>query len=499
MTRVFIRTDASMAIGFGHFSRCLALAGALRDEGATVTFIMCDPAAPLVARLAEERHGLSSIPAAVVPGSDEDAAQSSEAVEAAGGADIIIVDHYRIAQSWERRMRSLGSLMAVIDDLADRVHDCDFLIDQNRMFDGANAYRGLVPDCAQVLVGPRYALLRPEFSALRGKLQPHRGSIARVAIAFGGSDPADHSSAALAALRSRLAVLDRVDLIVGALNPRHEALRRLDGEGGKLKVHVDTRDVARIIAAADLVIGAGGVMSWERTALLRPAIALGIAPNQFGNIADLLRAGVAVGKVNGLAPEADVIARCFDLLVDAASMVHGMSERCADITDGGGACRVARTILPPGLAFRPATAADCEMVHAWRNHADTRAYSGDAREIPLALHRQWFARSLADPGRVMVVAERRGEQVGFARFDSEGKAATISVFRNPAVAGRIDIVRAATDWFFAGHPEVEGIKAIVIEGNAASVASFERSGYILRERHYLATRRAATSGKGIGE
>jgi RimJ/RimL family protein N-acetyltransferase len=173
-----------------------------------------------------------------------------------------------------------------------------------------------------------------------------------------------------------------------------------------------------------------------------------------------------------------------------------MSERGAAIVDGAGARRVANRLLSETLSFRAATAADSLLVHAWRNHPEIRRVSVNSAEIALDDHRRWFARSLADPSRILLIAELDGLPVGVARFDIEGSEATISVFKNPEVTRPADLVGQATRWLFAQRGDVHAVKAVVLANNGRSALAFEGAGYRLREYCYIADRRAAGRAPG---
>ena len=70
--------------------------------------------------------------------------------------DILIVDHYGIDYRWESRLRPFCNRIMVIDDLADRKHDCDFLLDQN-LGKSFQDYHGLVARSAKQFFGPEFA------------------------------------------------------------------------------------------------------------------------------------------------------------------------------------------------------------------------------------------------------------------------------------------------------------------------------------------------------
>lgn len=489
MTRpVVIRTDASAQTGFGHLARCLSLASALQSFGGAITFLMRAPAPGLPDRLSAQGFGLERLDERVEPGSDEDAAATTGLIRGVRENCILIVDHYAIDYRWEGRQRAFVRKLAVIDDLADRRHDCDMLINQNRIFDGEAIYRGRRPEECLLFVGPKYAMLRQEFAERRPERRSRDGRIGRVFICFGGSDSCGHTQTALRSLTPFLGRLHRVDVIVGPLNESRDELAILATTSEKIALHVDPPDLAGLMDAADLAIGAGGVMSWERACLSVPTLAFGIVQNQFQNVRDLIRVGAAVGEPEMVTPCEAAFTRWLAVLMDSPELVRGMAERAGGLVDGWGSRRVAGRLIAGQLTFRPARPADALMIYSWRNDPATRAVSGDSQAIPVETHQRWFEASLLNPSRIILIGEIDGSAVGVVRFDVLDKNATMSVFKDPAYSTSSDIVGQASRWLFDNRPDLNQISAIVLAANERSMRAFEAAGYVLAERHYVLRR-----------
>jgi len=201
---VAFRVDATSQIGTGHFMRCLTLADALRQRGAWIRFVSRGLPDHLQDMLTARDMGFAPLNDAVTAQAPDDLAHSNwlgtSQVQDAGDSaealadrewDWLIVDHYALDARWESAMRdSAGKIMA-IDDLADRKHDCDVLLDQNYYRDMQTRYGGKVPEHCRVLLGPRYALLREEFRELRAQVKPRTGEVKRILMFFGGVDDRD--------------------------------------------------------------------------------------------------------------------------------------------------------------------------------------------------------------------------------------------------------------------------------------------------------------------
>ncbi|MDR6224327.1 UDP-2,4-diacetamido-2,4,6-trideoxy-beta-L-altropyranose hydrolase [Desmospora profundinema] len=282
---VLIRTDSSTEIGTGHTMRCLTLAESLQKMGASVGFI-CRDGPGNMNHLVEKRgftvHRLPPIhfERKRLEWNDSDAEESLAILKKQPAIDWLIVDHYALDWRWEQSMRAYANKIMVIDDLANRRHDCDLLLDQNLHREMQTRYQPwMVRDC-RLLTGPRYALLRPQFYVQRQKLKKHDGLVRRIHICFGGSDPTNQTLKALKAVTSLRANQWEVDVVVGRANPYKEEVKRACSHipGASFFSHVE--EMAALMAEADIAIGGGGSSIWERCCLGIPSLIISIADNQ---------------------------------------------------------------------------------------------------------------------------------------------------------------------------------------------------------------------------
>ncbi len=308
--RVFIRTDSSTQIGSGHVMRCLTLADVLHDRGADVSFVCSDlpgNLSDLIERKGFRVHKLTYVET-INNESDKPAYTTNRlGIDWQLDADEtitilcnslqpihwLIVDHYALDSNWECRIRAYVKRIMVIDDLADRIHDCDLLLDQNLYKDMEARYEGLVPDHCWKLLGPEYAILRREFIEARQKLRNRDGSVKRILVFFGEIDPTNETSKALEALR----ILDRSDILVdvvsGVNNPHRAQIQRLCSQMPNTRFRCQVDNMAQLMSAADLALGAGGTTTWERCFLGLPSIIMVIAQNQYEVARAVANAGAA--------------------------------------------------------------------------------------------------------------------------------------------------------------------------------------------------------------
>lgn len=337
--KVLIRADASRALGSGHVMRELALAAALRQRGARVDFAcrqLDGHALELVASAGFAVHEL----ALPLDSSEEDDAAATRR-SAGAGFDWIVVDHYGLAAHWEQLARAISRRILVVDDLANRAHDGDLLLDQNLYANANERYDGLVPRSCKRLLGPAYALLRPEFAQARRDLSARSGRVRRLHICFGGTDPAHQTVDAIEALRRVGRDGLATDIVIGPGNADGQRIEAASRELRGAACHFAPAVIAPLMAHADLAFGSGGVSTNERLCLGLPAVVTATSRSQERSARDVEAAGGH--RFLGNAPElnADAYASALDELLGAPATLRAMSETGMQIVDGQGTERVA--------------------------------------------------------------------------------------------------------------------------------------------------------------
>ena len=342
--KIAFRTDASVHIGAGHVMRCLTLAEALASKGAKCTFICREHEGHLIDYIQDKGHAVHRIP--MESGTDTDLAHSkwlggTQAQDVLACApplarlnpDWLIVDHYALDDTWEVALSPFCSRLMAIDDLSDRRHMCNLLLDQTYGRD-KSAYLNLVPKKCTVLCGSDYALLRPEFPELRPyslqrRLQP---TLKHLLIAMGGMNKDNVTSQVLHALRNCPLPTDcRITVVVGAEAPwKANILEFAQTLRWDTSVCLGVTNMAELMADADLAIGAAGTSSWERCCLGLPSISMALAANQTliltqlkkaGAVAEIQRSGLlsTLKNVPALGGDQDIL----------SSMAHAASQICS--------------------------------------------------------------------------------------------------------------------------------------------------------------------------
>jgi UDP-2,4-diacetamido-2,4,6-trideoxy-beta-L-altropyranose hydrolase len=354
---IAFRTDATSQIGSGHFMRCLTLADGLKKHGAQICFISRNLPDHLRDMLIAKGMELVSLANTVSATPIDDLAHSAwlstsqvqdaqDTIQALSGQswDWLVVDHYALDARWESAMRNTAKRIMVIDDLADRQHDCELLLDQNYYADMQTRYSGKVPAHCQLLLGPRYALLREEFRRLRVQIKPRTGVVKKLLVFFGGVDADNYTGLAIKALADMALKEVQVDVVIGAQHPCHTEIETQCATRGFV-CHVQTDKMAELMAAADLAIGAGGSASWERCCFGVPALLVALAENQI-EIAkglDSIGACIYIGTKNTV--NSLTIQQVIIKLLNTPNQIQIISKQAYSLVDGMGDIRVSQAML----------------------------------------------------------------------------------------------------------------------------------------------------------
>lgn len=358
---IVFRVDASLDIGTGHVIRCLTLADALRHRGANCQFVCRPHTGHLLDVIARRGYRAVALPALTTDmplpkagpahahwlGNDwgADAADTRYAL-GVRPVDWLVVDHYALDARWEQALRPACKRLMVIDDLADRAHDCDLLLDQN-LGRISEDYGRLVSSNTIVLVGPRYALLRPEFAQLRTVSLARRASpqLKRLLIAMGGVDKDNVTACVLRALNA-CALPSGLHITV-VMGPHAPWRQQVQAQAGQMRcptqVLVGVSDMARLMTDSDLAIGAAGGTAWERCCLGLPSIVMVLAVNQEA-AAEALRKSDAAVAVKSISE----IQNWFQIELESdhlCRLLQDLSKAAEKVTDGLGTTSVTNHLM----------------------------------------------------------------------------------------------------------------------------------------------------------
>lgn len=429
----FLRADASNALGGGHIFRCLTLADALAANGWRCTFVCKPGTRETVPALGRSRHEIIELD------TPEEAIQLMQLYP--GGVDLLVVDHYGLDNNFETACRPWARQIMALDDGPGRSHDCDILLNQNLGVQSAS-YHGLVPDHCRLLMGPSYALLRPQFLEARREALTRRAKgepARRLLISFGATDPLNVTRRVVAAAAG---LPLEIDVVFGTGCAQQQAIHDLASQLDlKVRIHTDVVDMAALMSAADLSVGAGGSTSWERCTLGLPSLMLVIADNQELIARSLDQAGaVACLDCHETVTDEQLAAQVRALATNP-NRLGTMAAHAAAICDGRGTQRIMLAMLRPAkskhgdpVTLRLASVDDEAMILAWQRAPATRRYARNP-VVPLAdEHHRWMGTRISDPNCLFTLVECAGVPAGMLRLDRHegpGNAYEVSIFVAP--------------------------------------------------------------------
>ncbi len=446
----------------GHLVRSAALAAELRQRG-WATWLASRAIPPSFAEQ-QEASGCGLIRLA----GDHEAEFATMSRTLGDRAAWIVLDHYGLGADWLEGARRIAEARLVLDDLHDRKFECEIVV--NPWFVGGRAaYAELAPD-ARLLLGPAFALIRSEFLAARGSA-PARSfdAVRRILISLGGSDPDGATGRVIDEVLVSAPWVE-VDVLLG-----HAARTARVPATDRVHVHLDPPDVPALMAAADLAVGAGGGMTWERCAMGLPSLIVAVADNQREQSEMVAASGAAryLGPLATLEPGAIAAAVASVLEAD----VRGEMARFGQtLVDGLGCVRVADQM--EGVSLRPVARDDVRRVWEIANDPAVRAASISTESIPWEAHQGWFAARLAS-GEPLFVVEIGSRSAGYVRFDDRPDGTEVSIALDPLHRGGLGgrVLRSACEWWDAVHPGTRLLARIKTD-NQASRRAFLGSGFV---------------------
>ena len=333
---LLIRADASAESGSGHVMRCLALAQGWRVAGGKVMFAMAQATAAIEQRLTEEKCCIARVPGR--PGSPGDL-EYTTALLAAESPSWVVLDGYRFDAHYQSELKSLRPLLVVDDNGLVEHYSADVVANQN-----VHAIEAMYRRRAQhtrLLLGTQYAMLRNEFDPYRDWTREIPTTGTRVLVTMGGSDPTDFTPRILPRLAELQGNALRVRVIVGGSASNASVVEEVAAKlTGQVQVVRDARNMAELMAWADLAIAGAGSTCWEMCLLGLPAILVVAAENQQPIAQQLEGVGAALNA--GRSAEVDCASlaqRAHQLLMSADTRL-AMSRAARKLVDGRGRERV---------------------------------------------------------------------------------------------------------------------------------------------------------------
>jgi UDP-2,4-diacetamido-2,4,6-trideoxy-beta-L-altropyranose hydrolase len=334
--------------------------------------------------------------------------------------DWLVVDHYAIDHRWESALRPYVDKILVIDDLANRLHDCDMLLDQNLKQDYLNCYDTLVPNTCTKLLGPDYALLQPQYAELHPKTPPRLDPIQRIFVYFGAADNCGLTVRTLKALKLVIGDDVAVDVILNKTYPDYQEIRTFAFRN--INLHETVPSLALMMVRADLAIGACGATSWERCCLGLPSLVITLADNQIPIANELAKQGLVEWLGNHDNVTTSDIARSIQEVLDKSDRFRDWSSQCRQLLDGKGTLRTADVLALDAstiLHAREALVADEAILLKWANDPVVRQNGFNPALISPTTHKKWFYKRLrsTETCQIYIIETMTRLPIGQVRFE----------------------------------------------------------------------------------
>jgi UDP-2,4-diacetamido-2,4,6-trideoxy-beta-L-altropyranose hydrolase len=473
---LLVRADGGVAMGTGHVMRCLSLSQAWQDSGGHSIFAMAENTPSLQQRLRDE--GIEVEHLAVRAGTAEDAEQT-RSLAARANADWIVVDGYQFGSDYQSLIKSAGFKVLFLDDYAHaEPYSADLVLNQNlQASPSLYAKRG---PSTQLLLGPRYAMLRREFRPWRNWQRETSPVGRKILVTMGGSDPDNLTAKVIAAIENISDPSLEATVLVGGSNPHLRSVKGLiRAQKLAIRLVIDACNVSEWMKWADVAVAGAGTTFWEMCFLGLPGLLLVLAPNQEKIAETAEKKGTAWMLDKQGQASASRIAEKLAELLNSENARKQQSANGRKLVDGLGAGRVVAFLS--GLNLRRTVDSDCEVFCDWANDPEARAASFRPGAISWEEHAKWFHAKMADPNAILYTATNKdGGRVGEVRYQIEGKCAQLSIsvdkrYRGLGM-GRI-LLTLATEKVFQDSA-IQCIDAYVKPANAPSLKLFMGAGFV---------------------
>jgi len=468
-------------MGTGHVMRMIALGQAWQDRGGNVIFLCAEVTPSLADRFKSEHFFLQRVDA--VLGSAEDLEVTCAAITRAGdNLAFLALDGYQFDADFQLGLKKTGCRLLVADDYGHAgAYHADVILNQN--ISAHEALYSRRDSNTELLLGPKFALLRKEFVDHSGWKRDIPSKAKKLLVTLGGTD-ADNVTKKVIDVLAGSGL--EVKVAVSGSNPHFSSLRQSAEAATKgatrVELVVNASDMPALMEWADMAMAAGGSTSWELAFTGLPALFIALAKNQEENARTLEIQGFGVYLGRHLEFQINSLRRFVDRLASDSKCRADFASRGREMVDGLGAQRVlSRFVKEEELDFHPVTEADFELLWVWANDPVTRANSFESSPIPWERHTDWCRAKMLDSAcSFWTVTNTNLEKIGVVRFDCQGIASTISVSVAPAARGKgcgKKIIAAACDRIFASSG-VNLVRALIKPANKASVGAFQHAGFL---------------------
>lgn len=471
---ILFRCDSSTEIGTGHVYRCLALSNLLKSLGEECKFLCQDLPGNINSVIRENNYAVEIL-------KNRENFHFLKSIAPRGS--WLVIDNYATDSRWESQLSDHFKIF-VIDDLHNREHVCQVLLDQN-FHKLEDPYQRLVPETSMKLLGPSYSLLRQEFVEARSRVPVFNQREKSVLAFFGGGDPTGESLKFVKALRSSDSSL-KLDLLISKTNPYLKEIQKLDLLSN-VQIHISPEKVSELMLKNSLYFGSGGTVTWERMSLGLPGVVVSVADNQTEIAQDLADEGQQ--DYLGISQKINY-SQVLPLLEEKLSDSSWLEK--TSIKNMKLVRAVPRSLLKAiflqsnqGFEMTVASREDAPFLFELRNDPSTRQMFLSSAEVSWEDHIRWFQSILSSKSARIYIAKVDGERAGQFRVKGDFDT-SISVsprFRGKGLAARM--IEQGSLLYMQEFSDTPFLKAQIKAENLPSQAAFEKAGYIRESSFYL--------------
>jgi len=490
---IIFRVDSSSIIGTGHIIRCKTLAEALKKKGCDVSFISRNHNGNISKDLADNGFEVVLLPKPqdriVEKLNYVDWLGVSQKIDAnetilainSKKIDLLIVDHYALDKEWEDMVSPYVHKLMVIDDLANRNHSCDIILDQNFSNDAQDKYKPLINNKCKTFFGPEYALLNSAYVNYKASIK-YTKSYDRIFIFMGGSDSENITNKLLNILKKDEFLHIEIDIVLGVNFTNKNKLINEASSRELTNIHFSQPHLADLMAHADIAIGAGGVTTWERMSMGLPSIVISVAENQNLICKELSEAHLItyLGKAKDFNEK--IVSLSLSNILKDTKLLNNQSIRCKSLVDGLGTNRIVEFLLPTRkdrLNIRIANKNDALILFSMANEPKVRSNSINSDLIELKDHLNWFDATIESTSSIIYIYEAEDIPIGQIRFETKEDGSYINYSLDVVARGRglaTDLLKKGIEIYNNTQPDQ--IIAIVKKENIPSLKAFAKLGFI---------------------
>jgi UDP-2,4-diacetamido-2,4,6-trideoxy-beta-L-altropyranose hydrolase len=273
---VFFRVDSDRTIGAGHLARCSYLAKFLELKSPFAVFFISKNKDHVRHKFIDikNQHFIDYVD------TQSDAEETIKLLREYTSPKTLIIDSYLHDEKWERLIRPHVDLLIVIDDLANRKHECDILIDcgyQRLKTD----YSDKVDVSTKLLLGLDYCFISQDIQDIENQSK----NPTKIHLYFGSTISNDLVLKYFVLLKKYLPEYCYNVALTMGLDARQEEV--WSAHKGVDDLSFSERPLVESLSTCSYAIGAPGVATWERSFLEIPGMYIAVNENQVNIIKDL--------------------------------------------------------------------------------------------------------------------------------------------------------------------------------------------------------------------